>query len=92
MRQNLLGLFDIIFDLTLFISRGFAGVLEILCTFPTEYVKTQLQLDSRAATPRYAGMLIIRKMGKIEKSIVPKTNRNCAVGEGGWSPLQLTVQ
>ena len=28
-------------------SGGFAGGLEILCTFPTEYVKTQLQLDSR---------------------------------------------
>jgi len=27
-----------------------------MCTFPTEYVKTQLQLDSRAVTPRYAGI------------------------------------
>lgn len=35
---------------------GFAGGLEILCTFPTEYVKTQLQLDSRAVTPRYTGI------------------------------------
>jgi len=35
---------------------GFAGGLEIMCTFPTEYVKTQLQLDSRAVTPRYAGI------------------------------------
>ena len=34
---------------------GIAGGLEILCTFPTEYVKTQLQLDERAAVPKYKG-------------------------------------
>ena len=37
-------------------SGGFAGGLEILCTFPTEYVKTQLQLDSKAVNPRYTGI------------------------------------
>ena len=26
-----------------------------MMTFPTEYVKTQLQLDERSATPRYKG-------------------------------------
>ena len=26
-----------------------------MCTFPTEYVKTQLQLDERSANPRYKG-------------------------------------
>ncbi len=36
---------------------GIAGGLEILMTFPTEYVKTQLQLDERALKPRYKGPL-----------------------------------
>lgn len=36
---------------------GIAGGLEICITFPTEYVKTQLQLDERSATPRYKGPL-----------------------------------
>lgn len=34
---------------------GIAGGLEICCTFPTEYVKTQVQLDERAAKPMYKG-------------------------------------
>ena len=34
---------------------GIAGGLEIMMTFPTEYVKTQLQLDERSATPKYKG-------------------------------------
>lgn len=34
---------------------GIAGGLEICCTFPTEYVKTQLQLDEKAAKPQYKG-------------------------------------
>ena len=34
---------------------GIAGGLEIMITFPTEYVKTQLQLDERSATPKYKG-------------------------------------
>ena len=34
---------------------GLAGGLEIMMTFPTEYVKTQLQLDERAAVPKYKG-------------------------------------
>lgn len=38
-------------------SGGIAGGLEIMITFPTEYVKTQLQLDERAAKPRYKGPL-----------------------------------
>ncbi|XP_028392068.1 tricarboxylate transport protein, mitochondrial-like [Dendronephthya gigantea] len=37
------------------LAGGIAGGLEILCTFPTEYVKTQLQLDERAAVPKYTG-------------------------------------
>ena len=36
-------------------SGGIAGGLEILCTFPTEYVKTQIQLDEKAAKPKYTG-------------------------------------
>ena len=34
---------------------GIAGGLEIMMTFPTEYVKTQLQLDEKAAKPKYTG-------------------------------------
>ena len=36
---------------------GIAGGLEICITFPTEYVKTQLQLDERSAKPRFKGPL-----------------------------------
>lgn len=39
------------------LAGGIAGGLEICCTFPTEYVKTQLQLDSRSDTPKYKGPL-----------------------------------
>lgn len=39
-----------------------SGGIEICITFPTEYVKTQLQLDGRAAQPRYNGAIdCIRK-------------------------------
>ena len=34
---------------------GIAGGIEICITFPTEYVKTQLQLDERSAKPMYKG-------------------------------------
>ena len=34
---------------------GISGGLEIMMTFPTEYVKTQLQLDEKAAVPKYKG-------------------------------------
>ena len=34
---------------------GLTGAIEILITFPTEYVKTQLQLDERSAKPKYSG-------------------------------------
>jgi hypothetical protein len=32
---------------------GITGGIEICITYPTEYVKTQLQLDERSATPRF---------------------------------------
>lgn len=32
---------------------GFTGGIEVCITFPTEYVKTQLQLDERQAHPIY---------------------------------------
>ncbi|XP_015907222.1 putative tricarboxylate transport protein, mitochondrial isoform X2 [Parasteatoda tepidariorum] len=35
---------------------GITGGIEICITFPTEYVKTQLQLDERSAKPRYRGI------------------------------------
>lgn len=37
------------------IMGGITGGIEICITFPTEYVKTQLQLDERSAKPRYKG-------------------------------------
>ena len=36
---------------------GIAGGLEVCCTFPTEYVKTQLQLDAHATVPKYKGVI-----------------------------------
>ncbi|XP_064833726.1 tricarboxylate transport protein B, mitochondrial-like isoform X1 [Oncorhynchus masou masou] len=36
---------------------GIAGGIEICITFPTEYVKTQLQLDEKANPPRYKGIV-----------------------------------
>ena len=36
---------------------GIAGGLEICCTFPTEFIKTQLQLDERSKVPKYTGIL-----------------------------------
>lgn len=38
------------------ISGGIAGGIEICITFPTEYVKTQLQLDEKANPPKYRGI------------------------------------
>uniref|UniRef100_UPI00398F13C2 tricarboxylate transport protein, mitochondrial-like n=1 Tax=Pristiophorus japonicus TaxID=55135 RepID=UPI00398F13C2 len=38
------------------LAGGLAGGIEICITFPTEYVKTQLQLDERANRPRYRGI------------------------------------
>nr|XP_046267090.1 tricarboxylate transport protein A, mitochondrial [Scatophagus argus] len=38
------------------LAGGIAGGIEICITFPTEYVKTQLQLDERANQPRYRGI------------------------------------
>ncbi|XP_022105121.1 tricarboxylate transport protein, mitochondrial-like [Acanthaster planci] len=37
------------------LAGGIAGGIEICITFPTEYVKTQLQLDERSAKPLYRG-------------------------------------
>jgi len=34
---------------------GITGGIEICITYPTEYVKTQLQLDERSAQPKYRG-------------------------------------
>ncbi|GCB75267.1 hypothetical protein scyTo_0018196, partial [Scyliorhinus torazame] len=36
---------------------GLAGGIEICITYPTEYVKTQLQLDEQATPPRYKGVI-----------------------------------
>ncbi|XP_033116404.1 tricarboxylate transport protein, mitochondrial-like [Anneissia japonica] len=37
------------------LAGGIAGGIEICITFPTEYVKTQLQLDERSSKPMYKG-------------------------------------
>uniref|UniRef100_A0A0K0F8I0 Citrate transport protein n=1 Tax=Strongyloides venezuelensis TaxID=75913 RepID=A0A0K0F8I0_STRVS len=34
---------------------GLTGAIEICITYPTEYVKTQLQLDERSVLPKYKG-------------------------------------
>ncbi|XP_016099574.1 tricarboxylate transport protein, mitochondrial-like [Sinocyclocheilus grahami] len=39
------------------LAGGIAGGIEICITFPTEYVKTQLQLDEKANPPRYRGIM-----------------------------------
>ncbi|XP_026877937.1 tricarboxylate transport protein B, mitochondrial [Electrophorus electricus] len=38
------------------LAGAIAGGIEICITFPTEYVKTQLQLDEKANPPRYRGI------------------------------------
>ncbi|KAK6313300.1 hypothetical protein J4Q44_G00166470 [Coregonus suidteri] len=38
------------------VGGGIAGGIEICITFPTEYVKTQLQLDEKANPPKYRGI------------------------------------
>ncbi|XP_061585481.1 tricarboxylate transport protein B, mitochondrial [Cololabis saira] len=38
------------------LAGGLAGGIEICITFPTEYVKTQLQLDEKANPPKYRGV------------------------------------
>lgn len=43
---------------SLFIVGGIAGGIEICITFPTEYVKTQLQLAENVQPPRYTGILV----------------------------------
>lgn len=38
------------------LAGGISGGIEICITYPTEYVKTQLQLDQRSAKPRFTGI------------------------------------
>lgn len=38
------------------IAGGITGGIEICITYPTEYVKTQLQLDEKGANKRYNGI------------------------------------
>lgn len=45
----------------LLITGGITGGIEICITFPTEYVKTQLQLDERSTKPRYTGIVDVVK-------------------------------
>lgn len=42
--------------ISILLTGGIAGGIEICITFPTEYVKTQLQLEERANNPRYRGI------------------------------------
>lgn len=39
------------------VAGGITGGIEICITFPTEYVKTQLQLDEKGATKQYNGIV-----------------------------------
>lgn len=39
------------------LAGGLAGGIEICITYPTEFVKTQLQLDEKANPPKYKGMI-----------------------------------
>ncbi|XP_038670665.1 tricarboxylate transport protein, mitochondrial-like [Scyliorhinus canicula] len=39
------------------LAGGLAGGIEICITYPTEYVKTQLQLDEQSKIPRYKGVI-----------------------------------
>lgn len=38
------------------VAGGITGGLEIMITYPTEYVKTQLQLDEKGARKKYNGI------------------------------------
>lgn len=44
------------------LAGGISGGIEICITFPTEYVKTQMQLDSRSGSPKFKGPLDCVKM------------------------------
>jgi solute carrier family 25 citrate transporter 1 len=44
--------------------------LQICITFPTEYVKTQLQLDERSAKPRYTGIVDVVRQTVHEKGVL----------------------
>lgn len=63
---------------------GLTGAIEILITFPTEYVKTQLQLDERSATPKYKVCLQIRNNTK--KSSVLGSHRLCQTNSS-WTRI-----
>lgn len=39
------------------LAGGIAGGIEICLTFPTEYVKTQLQLSQKSAAPKFTGVM-----------------------------------
>ncbi|CAG9791333.1 unnamed protein product [Diatraea saccharalis] len=39
------------------VAGGITGGIEICITFPTEYVKTQLQLDEKGGTKKYSGIV-----------------------------------
>eukprot|EP01134_Creolimax_fragrantissima_P002980 CFRG2980T1 len=49
------------------LSGGISGGVEICITYPTEFVKTQLQLDQRSATPKYTGAIDCVKKTIIQK-------------------------
>eukprot|EP00126_Sphaerothecum_destruens_P011431 Sdes_comp20912_c1_seq5m18192 len=49
---------------------GLAGGCEILITYPTEYVKTQLQLDERQAQRRFQGPISVVKQTWKERGVL----------------------
>lgn len=48
---------------------GISGGIEICITYPTEFVKTQLQLDERSAKPRYTGIADVVKQTIRDKGV-----------------------
>ena len=52
------------------IAGGITGGIEICITFPTEYVKTQLQLDERSGKKQYSGKINNLIKSKIHLSLI----------------------
>ena len=55
-----------------FLTGGITGGIEICITFPTEYVKTQLQLDEKAGKRQYEGIVDCVKKKSVTEGSVSK--------------------
>lgn len=70
----------------LVIPGGIAGGIEICITFPTEYVKTQLQLDEKANPPKYKG---IGELMRSPCALTPSLSF-CAASRVAVNPMWFT--